>query len=130
MSVNQVNLAARIISDISLRSTTKRGVPVADFRVSHRNRKLAHPLLIDVEVWGAEAQRLYENMKRGDFVMLVGELRRDVWTSKTTKEPRSKIKVTAERVVLMDSPIISKEDNEDNFAYVKEENGEGEEQAT
>jgi len=100
--VNQVNLGAKIVSDISLRNTTKKGVPVADFRVLHKNRKLTNPLFIDVEVWGDEAMRVYENVKRGDTVVLVGELRRDVWSAKESGEARSKIKITASRVVVTD----------------------------
>lgn len=98
--VNQVNLGAKIVSDISLRNTTKKGVPVADFRVLHKNRKLSNPLFIDVEVWGDEAMQVYENVNRGDTVVIVGELRRDVWEAKESKEPRSKIKITASRVVV------------------------------
>lgn len=109
--VNQVNLGARIVSEISLRNTAKKGIAVADFRVIHRNRRLPHPLFIDVEVWGNEAKRVYENTKRGDTVVIVGELRRDVWASKDTSEQRSKIKITATRVVVTEE-YKSKENTE------------------
>jgi len=102
--INQVNLGAKIVSEISLRNTAKKGIPVADFRVIHRHKKLQNPLFIDVEVWGNEARRIYENAKRGDIVVIVGELRRDVWQSKEGNEPRSKIKITASRIVVTDQP--------------------------
>ena len=98
--INQVSLGARIVSEINLRNTAKKGIAVADFRVIHRDRRLPHPLFIDVEVWGNEAKRIHENTKRGDTVVIVGELRRDVWTSKEGNEQRSKIKITANRVVV------------------------------
>lgn len=104
--INQVTLGARVVSDIELRKTNKKGVSVVDFRVMHQDRKLANALFIDVEVWGSEAQRVSERIKRGDNILIIGELRRDVWTSKNAEtgesENRSKIKITAHRITLSD----------------------------
>ncbi len=99
MAINKIDLGGRIVSEISLRETTK-GIPVADFRIKHISRKSKNPLFVDIEVWSSEAQRVYETIKKGDMVVIVGELRRDIWASKENGEPRSKIKITASRVVL------------------------------
>ncbi len=99
-AVNHVTLGGRIVSDVELRQTNKKKIDVCDFRVVNSNRRLPNRLFIDVEVWGKEARRTAEKTRRGDYVVLVGELRRDVWEAKENGEKRSKIKVTANRVIL------------------------------
>ena len=98
--INQVTLAARVVSDIELRRTNKKSILITDFRAMYQDKKLANALFIDVEVWGSEAQHVTDTIKRGDNVLIVGELRRDVWTSKNVatgvSENRSKIKITAQ----------------------------------
>lgn len=96
--MNNVTLKGKIVSDITLRRS-KQEISVADFRVMYKNRKTRHPLYIDVEVWGKEAERLHESAQRGSHIIVYGELRRDVWEK--DGEERTKIKITARQTLLV-----------------------------
>lgn len=96
--INTVSLGGKIVSDIELRKS-KTGLSVIDFRLMFKSAKTKFPLFIDIEVWGNEAEKLASRAKRGDFVVCNGELRRDVWEK--DGEERSKIKVTANRAMLV-----------------------------
>lgn len=95
--MNAITLKGRIVSEVSLRESNA-GDKVTDFRLMHKTRRTKNPLFIDVEVWRAEAERIYQNAARGDYVVVDGELRRDVWEK--DGEERDKIKITAKHVAI------------------------------
>ncbi len=98
--VNQVNLFGKIVSsEIELRKS-KSGTSVTEFRIIHRNKKFKNPLFIDIEVWGQESIKVHDTAKKGDKVIVYGELRSDIWTSKDGTQ-KSKIKITANKVVVI-----------------------------
>ena len=103
IKVNNVTISGIIISDITLGETKKKKIPVANFRIMHNNSRLSHPLLVDIEAWGEIAQRLSNECKRKDFIVLEGELRRDVWVSKNSgdEQIRTKIKITATKIITL-----------------------------
>lgn len=101
--VNEINISARVVSDISLRNTNQKSFPVSDFRVVHKHKKAKNPVFIDVEVWGEEAQSVFCNIKRGDLILISGELRCDSWISRETSEKRNKIKITANKISIINS---------------------------
>lgn len=96
--INTVSLGGKIVSNIELRKS-KTGISVIDFRLMYRSAKTKHPLFIDIEAWGNEAEKIAGKGVRGDFIVCHGELRRDVWEKEG--EERSKIKITANRVMIV-----------------------------
>lgn len=104
--LNQVNLGGKVVSEITLRTTNNKGIPVCNFRLSHNAPKLRNPVYIDVEVWGKEAEIFAEKASRHSLVVVYGEIRRDVWQTESG-EPRSKLKITASRIVLDETHAIT-----------------------
>ena len=98
-TINTVTLNGKVVSDLNLRKTNNKGISVTNFRIQHNGPKLKNPVYIDVEVWGTEAETLCAQAKRGSFVVVYAELRRDVWNA-DDGSPRSKLKLTASRVVV------------------------------
>ena len=45
---------------------------------------------IDVEVWGKSAEVIVDRCKKGDCIMVTGNVKRQEWTDKTTGDKRSK----------------------------------------
>jgi len=115
---NQIQLSARVSSDISFKSTKKHQIPVADFRVVHKTRKVKNPLSIDIEVWGEEVNNIKDNIFRGDLVEIVGQLRRDIWVSKQTGETLSKLKITANKVSIIS---VGNYDSENSYNEQEQE---------
>lgn len=101
MPINQIVIDGRIVSDIELRKTAKQNISVINMRLAHNNSKQKVPVYVDVEVWGKVAENLANNAKRGSSVVVHGELRRDKW--ETEGEPRSKLKITATKVIVENS---------------------------
>ncbi len=98
-SINSVTLNGKIVSDFELRITNFKKIPVTNFRIQHNSPRLKHPVYVDVEVWGKEAENLCASAQRGSFVVVYAELRRDVWAA-DDGSPRSKLKLTASKVVV------------------------------
>lgn len=101
--LNSVTMEGKVVSDIVLRQS-KKGIPVIDFRLMQKQANAPNALFIDVEVWGKEAERVAENAKRGNVVVIHAELRQDVWMKEGQK--RSKHKLTAEKVIINTSVDI------------------------
>jgi len=114
MALNQVNIDGRICDDFVLRRTRNKDIPVINFRLQHNSPTLKTPVYIDVEVWGREAENLSQNGRRGSFVVVHAELRRDRWENEDG-DVRSKLKLTANRVII--DPNKSSEKTEANVAF-------------
>lgn len=50
---------------------------------------------IDVEVWGSQAENVFESLGRGDRVIVAGQLRYDQWEEDGELKTRVKIKALA-----------------------------------
>ena len=103
LNINQITVSGKVVSDIELR-TSRNGTSVVDFRLMHKSRRSnATPVYIDVEAWANEAEKFAEHAQRGALIVVFGELRRDVWEKDGQK--RSKIKITADRIILDSNPV-------------------------
>ena len=52
---------------------------------------------IDVEVWGKGGEKIADNCKKGDSIMVTGAVRRQEWTDKETGSKRSKHVLSVQR---------------------------------
>jgi single-stranded DNA-binding protein len=118
--INQFTLSGKIVSGIELRKTNNKEIPVCNFRLMHNAPQLRNPVYVDVEVWGKEAENLAINAYKHSFVVIHGELRRDVWQAENG-DPRSKLKLTASRVIIDDTRKIVdeaiKNDSQTNISF-------------
>ena len=83
----------RIISDPVLRSFDS-GTQVANFAggISEGKDKNGNYInnVIDVEVWGKSAEVIVDKLKKGDCIMVNGNVKRQDWEDKKTGDKRSK----------------------------------------
>ncbi len=56
---------------------------------------------VDVTLWGRDAEIAGEYLAKGRAVLIEGRLTMDTWDDKATGQKRSKLKVTAERMVMV-----------------------------
>ena len=113
--INRVELEGRVVSDLELRKTSNKGYSVINLRLAHNNPRSRTPVYIDVEVWGKTAEQLAETASRGSYVVVHGELRRDKWEQDGS--PRSKIKITASRVIVDNSKAKSADNGAPNISF-------------
>ena len=52
---------------------------------------------IDVEVWGKSAELIVNRCKKGDCIMVTGNIKRQEWQDKTTGDKRSKHVLSVQR---------------------------------
>jgi single-strand DNA-binding protein len=84
----------RIISDPTLKSFDS-GTQVANFAggISEgKNAKTGEWInnVIDIEVWGKSAEVIVDRCKKGDSIMVTGNIKRQDWEDKKTGDKRSK----------------------------------------
>ena len=83
----------RIISDPTLKSFDS-GTQVANFAggIQEGKDKNGNWInnVIDIEVWGKSAEVIADRCKKGDSIMVTGNLKRQDWEDKKTGDKRSK----------------------------------------
>jgi single-strand DNA-binding protein len=83
----------RIISDPVLKSFDS-GTQVANFAggISEGKDKNGNWInnVIDIEVWGKSAEVVVDRCKKGDSIMVTGNVKRQDWSDKQTGDKRSK----------------------------------------
>ena len=83
----------RIISDPALRSFDS-GTMVANFAggIMEGKDKQGNYInnAIDVEVWGKSAEVVVDRCKKGDCIIVSGNVKRQEWADKTTGDKRTK----------------------------------------
>jgi single-strand DNA-binding protein len=83
----------RIISDPALRSFDS-GTMVANFAggIMEGKDKQGNYInnAIDIEIWGKSAEVVVDRCKKGNYIMVSGNIKRQDWADKTTGDKRSK----------------------------------------
>jgi single-strand DNA-binding protein len=64
---------------------------------------------IDVEAWGKGGEMIANNCKKGDSIMVTGNLRRQEWADKETGGKRSKHVLSVQRFEYLPRPKQSEE---------------------
>jgi single-strand DNA-binding protein len=106
--LNSITLLARVTQDPDLRFTPK-GTAVLGFNIAcnRRYRDQAtdewkeEAYYFTANVWGQQAERLGETMKRGSAVLVEGELRSRAWETQSG-DKRTAIEIHARRVQVLD----------------------------
>ncbi len=104
-SYNRVVLVGNMTRDAEIRyiqsgqAVTDIGLAVNDRRKDSNGNTIDETTFVDVTVWGRSAEVLAEYARKGSSVLIEGRLKLDTW--ETDGQKRSKLKVIADRVVLM-----------------------------
>tara|TARA_Y100000361_G_scaffold75187_1_gene66515 strand:+ start:400 stop:849 length:450 start_codon:yes stop_codon:yes gene_type:complete len=51
------------------------------------------PWYVDAEIWGRDAAKVVEKVRKGDYVLLTGTLEREHWTSQQDNQERESFKL-------------------------------------
>jgi single-strand DNA-binding protein len=107
--LNKVLLVGRLTGNPELRSLPS-GMAVAVFTIAVNRRYKdkggqwqEESFFFDVESFGQLAERISKQLTKGCKVLIEGQLRQDRWEDKNG-EKRNKVKIVAERVVLISKP--------------------------
>lgn len=97
----------RIISDINIRSFDS-GTSVCNFAggINEGKDKDGNYInnAIDVEVWGKGGETISSTCKKGDSIMVSGNIRRQEWIDKETGGKRSKHVLSVQRFEYLPRP--------------------------
>lgn len=107
-SFNRVILMGNLTRDPELRYIPS-GKPVCDIGLAVNERKKSpagewvdEVAFIDVTLWERQAENAAEFLKKGSPVLIEGRLKMDTW--ETDGQKRSKLRVTADKMVMVGSP--------------------------
>lgn len=102
--LNQVIISGRLTRNASLK-TLSSGSSVAELSVAsnriwndRNGNKQEETVFVDVDLWGKQAEYFGNNLKKGDYVMVTGRLRRESW--ETDGQKRSKLSLRADKIDL------------------------------
>ena len=114
--LNQVIISGRLTRDASLK-TLPSGSSVAELSVAsnriwndRNGDKQEETVFVDVDLWGKQSNYFGNNLKKGDYVMVTGRLRRETW--ETDGQTRSKISLRADKIDLPPKVVNSSVANE------------------
>ncbi len=103
MSTNVVVLTGRLGKDPEIRSTSS-GKSVASFSIAvddgWGDKKKTY--WFNIEAWDKTAEAISRMVSSGKRVTVVGSLQEDTWKDSNTGDKRSRIKVLASRVDIID----------------------------
>jgi len=101
--LNQVTVIGRLVKDPEIKYTAS-GVPVTKFSIANNSSYMQNNELVesvsyfDINVWGNQAVNCEKYLKKGSQVAIIGALRQNRWTDKTSGQTRSKVEITANSV--------------------------------
>lgn len=103
---NQVTIAGRITNELRLKQTTN-GKPVLNFSIAinEKRNEQEQTIFADITAWNGTAENIAKYMGKGSCVLIDGRLSQDKWEEEGRN--RTKLFVTAERVVFLDSKAES-----------------------
>lgn len=97
-SYNKVILIGNLTRDPDLRSVPSSGMAVTDIGMAINGFKEGDVTFVDVTLWDKQAELVADYLVKGDPIMIEGRLTMDQWEDRETGQPRSKMKVTADRM--------------------------------
>lgn len=106
-SFNRVVLMGNITRDPQVRYLQS-GIAVCDLGLAVNERRkgpngesIEEVTFVDVTLWERSAEIAGEYLRKGSPVLIEGRLKMDRWTDKNDGQPRTKLKVTGDRLVLV-----------------------------
>lgn len=115
------NASCQIIGNLSREPDFRRtasGNPICDLSVAV-SKKIGNgqekTSFFEVVVWGKTAENCRQYLSKGSGVFIVGELEQDRWQDKHTQENRSKVRVTAEKVLFLNNNRKDRQQNQEQL---------------
>ena len=118
-NLNKVTIMGHLCRDAEMRYTNG-GDPVTNLTVAVNRDYGDDTDFLDVTIWNQGNYKLAEyraNDKKGDLVLIVGELRQEKWQDSEGNN-RSKIKIRADKAINFSR---KKEDNQEKVDEVEED---------
>lgn len=99
-SLNSVTVVGRLGADPETRFTES-GKTISTFNIALDGQgRDAEPVWIQIETWDRDAQLVADYVRKGHSIGIIGRLKQDRWTDKTSGQQRSKLLIVANRVQL------------------------------
>ncbi len=106
--LNKVIIAGRVAFDPELRYISS-GRAVCRIRIANTRyyrtkdgERREETCWVDAKCWDKQAEFVGERIKKGRPVLIEGRLKSDEWEDKTTGQKRTKIEISAQRIVPLD----------------------------
>ena len=121
--LNKVMMIGNLTRDPELRQTGS-GTAVTEITLAldpaaggkgrdvKQNAPAGETVFVDVVLWERNAENAAEYLGKGSPVLIEGRLRMDRWEDKETRQTRTKLKVTGEKMRFLNLATRSSEDGE------------------
>jgi single-strand DNA-binding protein len=103
MSINSITLVGRAGRDPEVRYFES-GTMVANLTLAvNRRSRDEEPDWFNLEIWGKQAQIAADYVRKGSLLGIIGSVKIEKWTDKTTGEQHSKPVIKVDRLELLSS---------------------------
>ena len=105
MSVNSIVVSGRLGRDPELRSTsTSKSVAAFSIALDEGYGEKKKTIWLNIEAWDKTAEAVARLVTAGKRVSVVGRLSEDTWTDTKSGEKKSRFKVIANQIDIIDFP--------------------------
>ena len=109
--MNCITLTGRAGRDPEVRYFES-GTMVANLTLAvNRMKRDEDPDWFNLEIWGKQAQVAADYVRKGSLIGVIGSVRNESWTDRTTGEKRSKVVIRVDRLELMGSKKDSEQES-------------------
>jgi single-strand DNA-binding protein len=103
MQLNSVTLVGHAFADPEVRYFES-GSVCANIRLGLRPRdSIDDPVFFNLELWGKQAQAAADHVRKGSLIGIIGSIKLDRWTDRSTGEAQSATVIRVDRLELLDS---------------------------
>lgn len=95
--MNRVILLGNLTRDPELKNIGTTNVCNFSIAVNRRTKTGQDTTFVDISAFGKTADNIAKYFQKGKPILVEGRLQTDKWVDKTTQQPRTKLKVVAER---------------------------------
>lgn len=106
---SRVIAVGNVTRDITLRYTpggtavADVGLAINEVRKGQNGEKIEEITFVDITCWGRTAEIAGEYLRKGSPALFEGRLKLDTWSDKATGEKKSRLKLTADKLLLLGS---------------------------
>ena len=99
--ITQVTVVGNLVKEPFVREPSGYFVLRGTVAVNEKLKGKESTLFLEFEFWGDHAKSVLPFLQKGKPIMVIGKLKEDSWTEKETGQKKSKMLISADKVILL-----------------------------
>ena len=99
--ITQVTVVGNLVKEPFVREPSGYFVLRGSVAVNEKFKGKESTLFLEFEFWGDHAKSVLPFLQKGKPIMVIGKLKEDSWTEKETGQKKTKMLISADKVILL-----------------------------